>query len=68
MRSLIDPLPYAGERHLVILKYVNQVPSFASCSNCQQKFFAPSGGSDRMGAQGYLEEKFFFHKCVFARR
>jgi hypothetical protein len=67
MRSLVDPLSYAGERHLIILKYVNQVPSFASCSNCQQKFFAPSGDSDRTGAQVYLEEKFFFHKCSVAR-
>ena len=68
MPSPVNPLAYAGERHLIILKYVNQVPSFASCSNCQQKFFTLSQGSDRAGAQVYLEEKFLFHKCGFARR
>jgi hypothetical protein len=53
------------ERSFVILKYVNQVPSLASCSKCQRKFFAPTAYQrDRIGAEQYLQGKFDAHRCA----
>ena len=64
MRSLIALLPDMVERSLIILKYVNKVPSFASCSKCLHKFFTPPCHRfDPTGAQDYLEQKFWSHKC-----
>jgi hypothetical protein len=65
MPSQTTLLPNVSGRSFTILKYVNKVPSFASCSKCQQKFFTPP--SHRFvpsGASDYLKEKFLWHKCV----
>jgi hypothetical protein len=64
MRSLFDLFPDTVQRSLIILKYVSEVPSFASCSKCQHKFFTPpSHRFDPTGARDYLEQKFLLHKC-----
>ncbi|HKM46707.1 MAG TPA: hypothetical protein VJX69_03935 [Terriglobales bacterium] len=64
MRALSDLFSDTVQRSLIILKYVNQVPSFASCSKCQRKFFTPPcHRSDPTGARDYLEQKFWSHKC-----
>jgi hypothetical protein len=53
-----------AERTFVILKYVNRVPSLASCAKCQRKFFTPKiYDCDRVGAEQYLLGKFDLHKC-----
>jgi hypothetical protein len=53
------------ERSFVILKYVNKVPSLASCERCQRKFFTPkTHGHDRVGAEQYLLGKFEQHRCA----
>jgi hypothetical protein len=68
MHTTIHLHPDPVERHLIILKYVNQVPSFASCSNCQHKFFTPpSHRFDRAAALDYLDKKFLLHKCKQSR-
>jgi hypothetical protein len=48
-----------------ILAYVNKVPSLATCTQCEKKFFTPSGvfQRDRLGAEDYLREKFAKHQC-----
>ncbi|MGA8345278.1 MAG: hypothetical protein WB781_25330 [Candidatus Sulfotelmatobacter sp.] len=52
------------ERSFVILKYVNKVPTMASCTKCERKFFTPTAyQGDRVGAEQYLRGKFDLHKC-----
>jgi hypothetical protein len=41
MRSLSVMFPDTFERSLIILKYVNEVPPFATCNKCPHKFFTP---------------------------
>ena len=54
----------AAERKFVILKHVRKVPSLASCSHCQRKFFTPNSYSnDPIGAEQYLLDKFEIHRC-----
>jgi hypothetical protein len=58
-----DPMNTA-ERTFVILKHVNRVPSLASCTRCQRKFFTPRAyQGDPVGAEQYLLGKFEQHKC-----
>jgi len=53
-----------AERSFVILKYVNKVPSLATCTKCQRKFFTPNSyHNDRIGAEQYLQGKFDLHRC-----
>jgi len=53
-----------AERHLIILKYVNNVPLMASCGYCQRKFFTPTElRGNRAEAEQYLLEKFDLHLC-----
>ncbi len=64
MCALSDLFSDTVQRSLIILKYVNKVPSFASCSKCLHKFFTPPCHRfDPTGAQDYLEQKFLSHKC-----
>ena len=53
-----------AEHSFVILKYVNKVPTLASCAKCQRKFFTPNSyRNDRAGAEQYLLRKFDQHQC-----
>jgi len=53
-----------AERNFVILKHVKKVPSLASCSHCQRKFFTPNSYyKDPVGAEQYLLGKFEAHRC-----
>jgi len=47
------------------LMYVDKVPSMASCTKCQRKFFTPGSTfrGDRVGAEEYLRDKFVQHQC-----
>jgi len=53
------------EHNFEILRYVNKVPSLASCTKCQRKFFTPGSTfrGDPEGAHEYLQEKFAQHQC-----
>jgi hypothetical protein len=53
------------ERTFKILAYVDKVPSLASCTKCQHKFFTPRDAfrRDPDGAENYLREKFVRHDC-----
>jgi len=53
-----------AERRFLILNYANKVPSMASCTKCQRKFFTPNTYfEDSIGAEQYLAEKFAAHDC-----
>ena len=54
----------AERSFVIVLRYENQVPSMASCSKCQYKFFTSSTfRRDRVGAELYLLDKFDQHEC-----
>jgi hypothetical protein len=49
----------------VILRFSNDVPSMAMCTNCQYKFITPSNlKRDPAGAELYLRHRFESHKCT----
>ena len=63
-RSMKMRGPFSSERTLVILKRVNKVPSLATCSSCQRKFFTlATYHDDPAGAEQYLHDKFVMHRC-----
>jgi hypothetical protein len=48
----------------IIQRFWNRVPSMATCTGCNYKFFAPSPlQHDPERAEIYLEEKYFLHRC-----
>jgi hypothetical protein len=57
-------LSVMADHTFVILKYTDKIPSMASCTKCQRKFFVPTSlGSDPGLAEQYLLEKFARHTC-----
>lgn len=54
----------AERKFEIILRFASQVPSMATCANCQYKFLTPSNlRNDAAGAEAYLREKFDLHEC-----
>ena len=52
------------ERCIVIVRYEGKVPTMASCTKCQRKFFTPTTfARDAVGAEEYLRRKFDVHDC-----
>src|SRR5271168_2991212 len=48
----------------IIQRFWNRVPSMATCTGCNYKFFAPSPlQHDPERAEIYLEEKYGLHRC-----
>ena len=55
----------SAERKVVILKYVRKVPSLASCSLCQSKFFTPTSYyHNPIEAERYLQDKLDLNRCT----
>ena len=54
-----------AERNFIVLRYQGKVPTLASCTKCERKFFTPTSYSrDSVGAEEYLLSKFDRHECA----
>jgi hypothetical protein len=61
---IIHSLPRADHTFVILKYYKDSVPSMASCTKCQRKFFTPSTfRRDPALAGQYLLEKFAQHTC-----
>ena len=60
------------ERQFVILKYIHETASLATCGRCHLKFFTPLELiREPLEAENNLRDKFASHKCrpvLFAQR
>jgi len=56
------------DSQFIILKRVGGVPVMGGCKLCEFKFFTqPTLLKDAVGAERYLRQKFFEHKCSALR-
>jgi hypothetical protein len=62
--DLCPTVPVMVERSFVVLRDEGKVPTMASCTKCQHKFFTPAQfAGDAVIGERYLTHKFDLHRC-----